>query len=272
MNPELDYINTNRESWNKRTVEHLKSDFYDLEAFINGKSSLNEIELEFLGDLKGKKILHLQCHFGQDSISLALMGATVTGVDLSDVAVKRANELADEMKASAHFICSDIYELPKVLNDKFDIVFTSYGTIGWLPDINKWAEVVNHFLKPQGQFLIAEFHPFVWMFDDDFVKISHRYFNSEPIIEIEEGTYANPDAKITTKNISWNHGLAEVISALLSKGIQVESFKEFDYSPYDCFSKTYEFEPGKFRITGFDDKIPMVYVLSGRKEEIQNPS
>ena len=266
MNPEENYLDTNRDSWNKRTVAHFDSDFYNLNGFLKGESSLNEIELEFLGDIKGKSILHLQCHFGQDTISLARMGAIVTGVDLSDVAIEKAKELALETNCSANFICSDIYDLPKALNAKFDMVFTSYGTIGWLPDINKWAEVVSHFLKPNGQFLIAEFHPVVWMFDDNFEKIKHRYFNSEPISETEEGAYANKEAAITTSNITWNHGLAEVATALIGQNIKIEAFREYDYSPYDCFSNTYEFEPRKFRIKAFEDKVPMVYAMLGRKD------
>src|SRR5690606_20725019 len=119
-------------------------------------------------NLKDKKVLHLQCHFGQDSISLARLGASVVGVDLSDKAIEQAQHIAQELNADARFICCDIYDLPKHLNEQFDIVFTSYGTIGWLPDLDKWASVIHHFLKPGGQFIFAEFHPVVWMFDNDF--------------------------------------------------------------------------------------------------------
>src|SRR5688572_730649 len=136
-----DYLEKNRRLWNARTDVHVTSEFYELDKFLAGKSSLNEIELNLLGDLKGKSVLHLQCHFGQDSISLARLGAEVTGVDLSDKAIAKAKELAKQTGANAEFICTDIYELPQHLDKKFDVVFTSYGTIGWLPDLDKWAKI-----------------------------------------------------------------------------------------------------------------------------------
>ena len=111
--PEENYVNINRELWNQRTAVHLKSEFYDVARFIAGKSSLNAIELDFLGDLTGKKVLHLQCHFGQDSISLARLGATVVGVDLSDKAIEAANDLAQKANVQATFLCCDLYELPQ---------------------------------------------------------------------------------------------------------------------------------------------------------------
>lgn len=150
-----DYLNVNKEAWNKKTPVHFASEFYDNEAFIAGKNSLNSIELALLGDVKEKRILHLQCHFGQDSISLARMGAEVTGVDLSDVSIKIANELAEKTDTSVRFIECDLYSLDQVLNEQFDIVFTSYGTIGWLPDMDRWADVVSKFLKPGGQFVFC---------------------------------------------------------------------------------------------------------------------
>lgn len=158
----------------------------------------------------------------------------------------------------------DVYELPKLLNQQFDIVFTSYGTIGWLPDLDKWAKVITHFLKPGGKFIFAEFHPVVWMFDVNFEKIGYNYFKSEPIIEISSGTYADRDASIRPKTISWNHSLSEVFNALISNGIQIEEFNEYDYSPYNCFAHTEEFEQGKFRIKHIGSNIPMVYSLVGK--------
>ncbi|HTO16816.1 MAG TPA: class I SAM-dependent methyltransferase [Edaphocola sp.] len=170
MTFENDNININRNSWNNRTETHLKSEFYDLDGFMKGKISLNDIELNLLGDIKGKSILHLQCHFGQDTISLSRLGAHVTGVDLSYKAIESAKQIAKDMHSSARFICCDLYDLPNHLNKTFDIVFTSYGTIGWLPDLDKWAKIISKFLKPNGQFVIVEFHPVVWMFDDNLRK------------------------------------------------------------------------------------------------------
>lgn len=175
------YLEINKNSWNSKVDTHLKSDFYFVDEFLNGRTSLNSIELELLGDIKDKSILHLQCHFGQDSISLSRMGAKVTGIDLSDKAIEAAKDLVKKTGTDTQFICTDLYNLPNVLDRKFDVVFTSYGTIGWLPDLNKWAKIISHFLKPNGKFIMAEFHPVVWMFDDDFEVVKYNYFNEAPI-------------------------------------------------------------------------------------------
>ena len=261
------YIEVNKATWNNKTDVHIDSDFYDVKGFLNGKSSLNPIELKLLGDIKDKKILHLQCHFGQDTLSLARLGAKVTGIDLSDKAIEKAKSFNEKLKLDAQFICCDIYDLPNHLNEKFDIVFTSYGTIGWFPDLTKWAEVVSHFLKPQGKFIFAEFHPVVWMFDNDFATIHYNYFNTEPIIEDESGTYADRTAEISAQTITWNHPISEVLNALISNDLEIKSFDEFDYSPYNCFNQTEEFESGKYRIQHLKNKIPMVYSITATKKQ-----
>lgn len=262
------YLEINKNSWNAKVEPHLQSEFYFVEEFLKGRTSLNSIELDILGDISGKKILHLQCHFGQDSISLSRMGAEVTGIDLSDKAIDEAKKLAEKCGTNTQFIYSDVYNLPNVLNEKFDIVFTSYGTIGWLPDMDKWAEVIAHFLQPNGKFIMAEFHPVVWMFDDDFKEIGYNYFNDGAIVETFEGTYADRKADLKQEYVNWNHGLGEVLQALLNKNLNLKTFKEFDYSPYACFKNVEEFEKGKFRIPHLGNKIPMVYAL----EAIKNPN
>ena len=268
MNPEQNYIEINKNAWNKKTDAHLKSDFYDVDGFLKGNSSLNEIELALLGNIKGKSVLHLQCHFGQDSISLERLGAKVTGVDLSDKAIKRAGELAEKAGVDATFICCNIYDLPDHLTEEYDIVFTSYGTIGWLPDLDKWANIISRFLKPNGKFVFAEFHPVIWMFDDKFEKVAYDYLKSEAIVETETGTYADKDANIETELVMWNHGIGEVVTSLINNGLEINSLNEFDYSPYDCFNGTIKAEPGKFRIKHLEYKIPMVYsVLATKKNQ-----
>ena len=263
--PEKDYKEINKKVWNKRTDVHVDSEFYANESFVKGRNSLNSIELELLGDLTGKSVLHLQCHFGQDTISLTRLGAEATGVDLSGNATNIAKELAIETGSSATFVCCDIYDLPKYLNEEYDIVFTSYGTIGWLPDIDKWAAIVNRYLKPGGRFVFVEFHPVVWMFDDDFDNVKYSYFNASPIIETNEGTYADDDGSLRQECVSWNHGVGEVVTSLLAKGLVLNSFTEYDYSPYDCFNKTVEVAPGKFRIKHLEDKLPMLYAVVATK-------
>lgn len=262
MNSANNYLEINRESWNKRVEAHLHSAFYDNDSFIQGRNSLNEIELRLLGDLRGKKVLHLQCHFGQDTISLSRLGAVATGVDLSDKAVDTARTLAQTCGTDTRFICCDLYDLPQRLDEQFDLVFSSYGTIGWLPDMQRWAAVIARFLKPGGRFVFAEFHPVVWMFDDAFKTVAYNYFNDGAIVEQEAGTYADREAAIEGEYVMWNHGLGEVLNALLAQGLTLERFEEFDYSPYPCFKETEAFEPGKFRIPHLGNRIPMVFALS----------
>lgn len=265
MQKATDYLEKNKASWNKRTEFHVKSDFYQNEAFINGANSLQSIELALLGDIKGKSVLHLQCHFGQDTLSMARMGAQTTGVDLSDKAIDEAKKLNTKLGLSAEFVCCDIYDLPNHLDKQFDIVFTSYGTIAWLPDIDKWAAIVSKYLKPGGQFIFAEFHPFVWMFDDDFTKIQHPYFKADPIVEMESGTYADKSAAITMECVTWNHSLSSVMTNLIKHDIEIADFQEYNYSPYNCFSQTEKIGDKQFRIKHLADKIPMVYSIVGRK-------
>lgn len=260
------YLEINKNSWNAKVEPHLKSDFYFVDEFLKGRNSLNSIELELLGDVKDKKILHLQCHFGQDSISLSRLGAKVMGIDLSDKAINAAKDLAKKCETDTEFIISDVYDLPNVLNQKFDIIFTSYGTIGWLPDLDKWANVINHFLKPGGRFVMVEFHPVIWMFDDDFNGITYNYFNEKSIVETYEGTYADFSADIVQEYVMWNHSLSDVLQNLIKNNLIIDNFHEFDWSPYPCFKHVEEFEKGKWRVNKFGNKMPMVYALSAQKK------
>ncbi|MBS1517102.1 MAG: class I SAM-dependent methyltransferase [Bacteroidetes bacterium] len=265
MKNTADHFEKNRKAWNKKTDIHIHSEFYDNENFIKGKSSLKHIETKLLGDINGKSILHLQCHFGQDTISLARAGAEVTGVDFSDNAVRKAEELSEATKTSAEFICSGIYELKQKLDRKFDIVYTSYGVIGWLPDLGKWAEIISHFLKPEGKFVMVEFHQMLWMFDDDFKYFKYDYFNKGEIEETVKGTYADRKAAISYEFVNWNHSLSEVINNLIKNGLTINSFEEYDYSVYDCFNNAEEFEPGKFRVKDIKISIPMMFSLTAGK-------
>lgn len=260
-----DYKKINKAAWNLKTEIHINSEFYDNESFLKGESSLKHIELDLLGDIQGKSILHLQCHFGQDTISLSRLGAKVTGIDLSDNAIRYAQNMAKELGADTRFICSDIYELPNILDDKFDIVFTSYGVIGWLPDMERWAKIVAHYLKSGGQFMMVEFHPVVWMFDDDFKTIDYSYFKGAEIIEQLEGSYADRNAEIEYTTVTWTHSLSEVINNLIQAGICITRFEEYNYSPYNCFKHTIQIDKDKYRIKHLSDKLPMIYAVKGIK-------
>ena len=269
------YFEENKQAWNKRTAIHKDSAFYDLDSFKKGKSSLNKIELEELGDVKGKTILHLQCHFGKDTMSWAREGAIVTGVDLSDEAINLAKEINTELNLNAKFICSNIYDLadsskvPPLEGFReagFDIVFTSYGTIGWLPDLDKWAEIVSYFLKPGGIFYIADFHPALWMMDENFEKIKYNYFNTEVITEEISGTYTDRNAPIKSVEHGWNHPFSEIINALVTHKLQIVQFNEFPYSPYNCFNNMEKGADGMWRIKGMDEKMPMMYSIKAIKQ------
>ncbi len=264
--PDFDqYFEANREAWNLRTDIHLNSEFYGVEDWKKSGNSLTPIELREMGDVSGKKLLHLQCHFGQDTLSWARLGAEVTGCDLSDKAVGYARQLAEEMHLPAQFVCCNVYDLPRQLDGAFDIVFTSYGTIGWLPDLKPWAEVINHFLKPGGFFYIADFHPVVWMFDEQMEHLKYPYHNSGVIETEQVGTYADRYASISYKEFGWNHSLSEIINSLTGQGLRIDFLNEYPYSPYDCFDKTVRGDDGNFRIKGLEGLIPMVYSIKATK-------
>ena len=263
----MDYIEINKKLWDKKTEIHFGSEFYDNDSFLKGRDTLNSIELYLLGDVKGRRILHLQCHFGQDTISLARKGAIATGVDFSENAIEKAKQLNSTAGTNAKFIQNDIYKLPDILDEKFDIVYTSYGVVGWLADMQKWAQVIHHFLKPGGEFVLVEFHPVVWMFSYDFRQIEFNYMDDNPIIEELDGTYTDREASIREKSVTWNHGLGNVINSIIKTGMIISDFQEYNYSPYNCFNNTVKVSDRKFKINGLEDKIPMVYSVKAIKEK-----
>lgn len=260
------YFESNKKLWNARTPFHASSEFYNVSDFKKGKTSLKNIELDEMGDVKGKSLLHLQCHFGMDTLSWARKGAKATGIDISDEAIKLARELNDELHLDTKFVCSNVYDLKEHLDEKFDIVFTSYGTIGWLPDLDKWADIVSHFLKKGGTFYIADFHPVLWMFDDLFQQIIYPYFNKGVIRTEIPGTYADRDADIHSVEYGWNHSMSEIFGSLLKHGLKITAFNEYPYSPFNCFRNMVERGDGNYRLRNFDEKLPMVFSIKAVKE------
>lgn len=255
------HIKTNQKAWDTKTPIHINSDFYNNEAFKKGESSLKSFELEAIGDIKGKSILHLQCHFGQDSMSLARMGAHVTAVDFSAVAIKEAKAISKEINMPVNFIESSVLELE--LNKKFDIIFSSYGAIGWLPDLNKWGDTISRHLKKGGTFLLTEFHPFIDLLDENQYDY---FFHKNPDIEVEKGSYTDGGQDIEIKTCWWNHSLTEIFSALESNGLKLKLFQEFDYSPYKLRGMI-EKEKGKFVLKKREkQKLPYVFNLKATKK------
>ncbi len=263
-----EYLSHNRRAWDARVPVHVRSDFYDVDAWKReGGISLTDIELREVGDVRGRSLLHLQCHFGQDTLSWARLGARVVGCDFSEPAIAQARQLAEELSLSAEFICCSVYDLPQHLSGEFDIVFTSYGVLGWLPDLEPWAEVVTHFLKPGGMFYLAEFHPVLWMLDEQMKTLKYPYHNAG-IIESElNGTYADPSAMLTGKEYNWNHSLSEVLCPLLRRGLQLELFHEYPFSPFNCFPNMVRGNDGYHRICGLENVLPMIFTLRMRKVE-----
>ncbi len=228
---------TNKDTWNKKTMIHFESDFYDKEAFAKSKDALNSYELNAIGDVKDKSLLHLQCHFGQDSLSWAHRGAHVTAVDLSDESIKLAQRLSNELDIPATFVCCNVLDTSKHVQEKFDIVFASYGTIGWLPDLKPWAQMISERLKPGGMFYIVEFHPIAWMYDYNVSPpvMKYHYAQEEVIYDEYEGTYGAENSKMISKEYGWNHSMSEVIQSLINAGLQIDLVAEHDSSPYDVF-------------------------------------
>lgn len=265
----MDYFEQNRQLWDNRVAVHLKAELYDQENFMAGKSSLQEIERDALGDVSGKSLLHLQCHFGQDTLSWARQGAKVTGIDFSEKAIETARSMAEQLSLDARFITTNVYDLPEVLDEKFDFVFSTYGAIPWLPDLEKWAKVVGRYVKPGGIFYLAEFHPTLFMFNFDNYKIEYGYFNTgKPYVEEVEGSYAK-----TEKNEGggtecfWNHSISEVVNPLAAQGLELLELNEYDFSPYNCFPNLKEREPGRYYWGEFGVKFPHVFSLKMRMKK-----
>ena len=236
-----EYLAANRKLWEMWTRVNLASELYGVEEFAAGRGSdLDAIVRAGPGDVRGKSLLHLQCHFGMDTIRWARHGATVTGADFSEPAIDAARALAARMDVPATFVHSDLYGLPERLSGRFDVVFTSHGVLGWLPDLDRWARVIEHFLAPGGLFYIVEVHPLVVIFDDRAaappLRLLYPYFHGpDPIREVNTGCYAAPAASFTSVEHVWLHRMSDVIGALLRVGLVIESFEEYPFMAWPFF-------------------------------------
>ena len=260
-----DYSEINREWWNEVTPIHSKSKLYDLASFRKGKTSLNSTEIKELGNVKGKSLLHLMCHFGMDTLSWARKGAVVTGVDISDDSIKLAQKLSKEMDIPGTFICSDVYKLPKVLDKKFDIIFMSYGVLLWLSDIKKWAKIISHFLKKGGTFYIVELHPYTNMLSYEF-KTEHKYFDKGPYMDDSEGTYSDWNAKIKTETYIWFYTMGDVINSLIDEGLKIQFVHEFPYTMYEQFPGLMKKnKKGQYVLKDAKTEVPLLFSLKATK-------
>ena len=252
-------MDANRQLWDDRVDVHHRSEYYDVDGFRAGRSTLRSIELEELGEVTGRGLLHLQCHFGLDTLSLARLGARVTGVDFSEPAIALARTLAGEQGLDARFIRSNVYELTRELHEQFDVVFTSYGVLCWLPDIAEWARVVARFLRPGGTFVIVDGHPFASCFEevDGRLELQYPLFRREPFELLTSTTYAGDEVLPTARaNFQWMWTVSGMLSGLVDAGLRVERLRELPLDTWRRFPSMTLGEDGWWRLPG--DPLPLL--------------
>lgn len=264
------YFDTNLKHWNELVDIHTEKNRYNLDDFMKDPNSLHSIELDALGDVQGKTLLHLQCHFGMDSLSWANLGAKVTAMDFSDKGIEFAKILSKKLNIPARFICSNIYNLPDVLDEKFDIVFTSYGALYWLPDIPRWAQIVSNYVKKGGTFYIAEFHPLSGIFDDENktdLVVKYPYFDTgTPMYFDADGSYVDPNAKLkNTETYGWSHSLSTIINSLINAGLSIKSFDEFPFSVDFLLPIMVKGSDGYYHLRETDQKLPLMFSIEATK-------
>jgi SAM-dependent methyltransferase len=258
-------IEANRRQWAERLPVHLASEFYDVAAFKAGRSSLRSIELEEVGAVADRDLLHLQCHFGLDTISWARLGARVTGVDFEPGAIETARTLANELGVAARFVCSTIDDLPNALDAEFDLVFASYGVLMWLPDLDRWAQVVAQFLRPGAVFQLVEFHPVVGALGDSEPTLQPYSFLDGPLRWEHDTDYADPSHVLEHPSYEWVHRVGDIVNALVHAGLVLESLREHLVAP-EQFRPYMVKDPEDdrwWRIPG--DPIPLSYSLRARQ-------
>ncbi len=264
----VNYFKTNEQTWDLKVPIHAASKFYEVARFKQGQTSLNVIELKEMGEVSGKTLLHLQCHFGLDTMSWSRLGAKCTGIDLSSKGIEKAVDISQELKIPVCFIQCNVYDVPKEVPGEFDIVFASYGVVGWLPDLDLWAKVIAEKLKIGGFFYMVEIHPIVWMYDDDSEKpvLKFPYHKKEVIYEEYKGTYADFQSDITSKEYWWNHGLGSVVTALSKAGLDVSFLHEFDEMPYPIFSNMVKNDQGQYVMPEGNRLHPLLYSIKAVKK------
>lgn len=265
-----EYRTSNRNLWDELAEINARSSFYNLPGFKAGQTSLHPLELSELGPhVPGRSLLHLQCHFGLDTLSWARQGARVTGVDFSPRGVELARGLAAELDIPARFICSDLYALPAQLEETFEIVFTSYGVLTWLPDLAGWARLVARYLQPGGIFYIAEFHPFAMMLDDESPAPRLRYDYFDPTMLVfpnNTGSYADHSATLHTPvSYEWQHTLGEIISALSAAGLHIDFLHEQEYMCYQMAPYMPQTGPEEWRLPPDHPRLPLQFSLMAHR-------
>ncbi|MFC4117707.1 class I SAM-dependent methyltransferase [Nonomuraea zeae] len=262
---EIDYLAVNRANWNDRVPIHVASDFYDVPGFKAGRDPLRGFEIGEVGDVTGKSLAHLQCHFGLDTLGWARRGAHVSGLDLSERAVEAAAALARECGLEARFVAADVYDAPAALGGSYDIVYTGIGALVWLPDMRRWAEVVAALLKPGGFLYLSEFHPFADTLDDATGStVTHDYFAGDPQVWNDPRTYAGTGEVANSTSVQFQHPLGEVVSALAAAGLRIDFLHEHDHTLFQRFGSL-EVREGGYRLPGGRPRVPLMYSVKATR-------
>lgn len=271
-----EFFRSNERKWNELAEINYRSasSDYRVDAFLNGPEGardLHKTELEELGSVKDLDILHLQCHFGMDTLLLARKGArSVTGLDFSPVAIRQARELAQKAGIEARFVEGNLYDAPKLIDGTFDLVYVTWGTICWLPDIEGWARVVAHFVRPGGRFYFLDQHPVSLSFDDlapePHPPVYDYFHKPEPIAFDGTDAYADESAVLETKrSYEWTHPVGEVVTALIDAGLGIEYLHEFDTIAWKALAYMEPCEGGLYRLPQGMPRVPLSYSISARK-------
>jgi SAM-dependent methyltransferase len=267
-----DAIAANRARWDEVVDLHIASDFYRVDAFRRGEEKLDPIVLAEVGDVAGLKLLHLQCHFGLDTLSFARLGADATGLDFSPKAIAAARALAAETGLDARFVEGRVEEAPELAGRDFDVVFTSWGVLMWLPDLAAWAKAIINCLKPGGRFYIAEGHPIMWAFEDtheryaDNLRVVRSYFLDGAQHWDSPVDYADPTYSLKHHVAhEWQHGLGEVVTALAGVGLRIEFLHEHDRLPWPGIPGMMRKDRHFFEAPADEPRLPVAYSISARK-------
>lgn len=261
------WLETNLANWDERVTIHVSGGFYDVGSFKAGQERLRPFEIEEVGDVAGRDLLHLQCHFGIDTLSWARRGAKVTGLDFSAPAIEEAKKLAAELGLDAEFVEANVYDAADALDGRtFDVVYTGLGALNWLPDIERWAGVAASLVRPGGFLYVSEFHPFSWVFGDEDLSVVYDYFQKEPIVWDEPGTYADLEAEtVHNRTYEWNHTLADVVSAVISADLTLELLHEYDYTLFPRWPFLEKTGINTYRLPEGRPRLPLLYSLRARK-------
>jgi 2-polyprenyl-3-methyl-5-hydroxy-6-metoxy-1,4-benzoquinol methylase len=277
-----DYRSVNRANWDERAPAHVSSPDYAVARFLEDPTFISQVvrfDLPLLGDVKGKRGVHLQCHIGTDTISLARLGARMSGLDFSPPALEAARQLASATGTEIEFVQADVYDAVGALGARqFDLVYTGIGALPWLPDIDRWAEVVAGLLMPGGRLFIREGHPMLWALEDSrpdgLLVVGYAYFQrEEPSVWTDVGTYVQTDVSFTHNTTNeWAHGLGEIMTALLTRGLLITGFVEHDSVPWDALPGQMEtLGNGEHRLADRPWRLAHSYTLQAIKPATGGP-